>query len=148
MSLRLRSKELIQIPAHSGAFVLRDALLKLGGTTFTNQTWKVELVPDTPIVQQRTLVPDGTISDVDSSTWVMSITGLQDYESSGLADFLGDNAGTTQTFEYAPKVGSGKAKWTGSVIVVHPPIGGEQGSFAQMEIEIPIIGTPTKGTQA
>jgi hypothetical protein len=136
------------MPAHAGAFVLRDALLKLGGTTFTNQVWVVNLVPDTPIQQQRTLVPDGTISDVDSATWVMSITGLQDYETSGLADYLADNAGDQVAFVYAPKVGSGKAQWTGTVIVVHPPIGGEQGSFAQMELELPIVGEPVKGAQA
>ena len=136
------------MPAHPGAFVLRDAVLKLGGTTFTNQTWKVQLTPDTPIVQQRTLVPDGTISDVDSATWVMEITGLQDFETSGLADFLRDNAGNVVTFEYAPKAGSGKAKWTGSLIAVHPPIGGEQGSFAEMELELPIVGAPVAGTQA
>ena len=136
------------MPAHAGAFVLRDAILKLGGTTFTNQVWKVTLEPDTPIVQQRTLVPDGTISDVDSSTWVMQMTGLQDYETSGLADFLRDNAGLTVAYEYAPRAGSGKAKWTGTLIVKHPPIGGEQGSFAEMELEFPIIGQPVAGTQS
>lgn len=135
------------MPAHPGAFVLRDALLKLGGTTWTNQTWEVTLEPDTPTVQKRTLVPDGTVSDTDSSTWVMKISGLQDFESSGLADYLGDNHGSTVTYEYAPKVGSGKVKFSGSLIAKHPPIGGEQGSFAEMEIELPIIGSPVKGTQ-
>jgi len=136
------------MPAHAGAFVLRDCLLKLGASTFTNQAWEARLTPDTPIQQQRTLVPDGTISDVDSPTWVLKITGLQDHEASGLADFLWDNAGLQVSYEYAPRVGSGKAKFTGTLTVVHPPIGGEQGKFADMEMELPILGTPTKGTQA
>jgi hypothetical protein len=132
--------------AHTGAFVMRDALLKLGGTNFTNQTWKAVLTPDTPIVQQRTLVPDGTISDVDSATWVLELEGLQDYESGGLAAYLRTNAGAQVTFELAPKNTAGKTKASGTVIAVYAPIGGEQGEFAQFEIELPVIGTPTFGT--
>jgi hypothetical protein len=134
------------MPAYTGAFVLRDALFKLGGTTFSNQVWKARLNPDTPIVQQRTLVPDGTISDVDSSTWTLELEGLQDYESGGLAAFLFTNAGTQVAFELAPKNTAGKKKATGTVIVVHPTIGGEQGEFAQFEIELPVIGVPTLST--
>lgn len=134
------------LPAHAGAFVLRDALLKLGGTTFSNQAWKVRLVPDTPVQQQRTLVPDGTISDVDSATWIMEIEGLQDHEPGGLAAYLRANAGVQVTFEVAPKNTAGKVKATGTVVATHPPLGGEQGEFAQMELELPILGQPTYTT--
>jgi hypothetical protein len=134
------------IPAYSGAFVLRDALLKLGGTSFGNQMWKAVLTPDTPIVQQRTLVPDGTISDVDSATWVLELEGLQDHETGGLAAYLRANAGAQVAFELAPRNTAGKIKATGTVIAVHAPVGGEQGEFTQFEIELPVIGQPTFGT--
>jgi hypothetical protein len=134
------------IPAYSGAFVLRDALVKLGGTSFGNQMWKAVLTPDTPIVQQRTLVPDGTISDVDSATWVLELEGLQDHETGGLAAYLRANAGAQVAFELAPRNTAGKVKATGTVIAVNAPVGGEQGEFTQFEIELPVIGQPTFGT--
>ena len=134
------------MPAHAGAFVLRNSVFTLGGTSFANQVWTLSLTPDTPFQQQRTLVPDGTISDVDSATWVMEIEGLQDFETGGLANYLRTNAGSQVAFVFAPVNTAGKAKYTGTVIAVNPPMGGEQGEFAQMELELPIIGSPTIGT--
>jgi hypothetical protein len=131
------------MPAHGGAFVNRNALFTLGGTSFANQVWKVRLVPDTPFQQQRTMVPDGTISDVDSATWTMELEGLQDYETGGLAAYLQTNAGVAVAFQYAPVNTAGKKKFTGTVTVIAPPAGGEQGEFAQMELEMPITGQPT-----
>jgi len=136
----------VQIPAYTQAFVNRNALFTLGGTSFANQVWKIRVVPDTPFQQQRTLVPDGTISDVDSATWTMEIEGLQDYESGGLAAYLNTNAGTQVAFAFAPVNTAGKKKITGTVVVIAPPVGGEQGEFAQMELELPLIGQPTFGT--
>lgn len=133
-------------PAYTGAFVNRNALFTLGGTSFANQVWKVRLVPDTPNQQQRTLVPDGTISDVDSATWTMEIEGLQDYESGGLAAYLLTNKGTQVAFQFAPVNTAGKKKFTGTVVAVAPEAGGEQGEFAQLEIELPLIGEPTLTT--
>ena len=134
------------LPAYTGAFVNRNALFTLGGTNFANQVWKVRIVPDTPNQQQRTLVPDGTISDVDSATWVMELEGLQDFEAGGLAAYLRTNAGVQVAFAFAPVNSSGKQKYTGTVVAIAPPMGGEQGEFAQFEIEMPIIGNPTSGT--
>ena len=133
------------MPAYTGAFVLRNSVFTLGGTSFANQVWDVTIEPDTPVQQQRTLVPDGTISDVDSATWVMKVTGLQDPQAGGLAAYLFANAGTQAAFTYAQVNTAGKVKYSGTVIVVHPTVGGEQGEFAQFEIEMPIIGTPTLG---
>ena len=99
-------------------------------------------------VQQRTLAPDGAISDVDSATWVLEIEGLQDWESTGLANYLWTNRGNQVSFVLAPKSGSGKKQMSGTCIVVAPPMGGEQGDFAKFEIELPVIGEPTLGTQA
>ena len=124
----------------------RNILFTLGGTSFANQVWKVRIVPDTPFQQQRTLVPDGTISDVDSATYTMELEGLQDYETGGLAAYLLTNAGTQVAFAFAPVNTAGKKKFTGTVVVVAAPVGGEQGEFAQMELEMPIIGTPTLTT--
>jgi hypothetical protein len=136
------------MPAHTGAFLIRDAVLKLGGTTFTNQVWRARLVPDTPIQQQRTLVPDGTISDVDSAMWTLELAGVQDYETGGLAAYLQTNAGNQVAFVIAPKSGAGKKQASGTVIAINPDFGGEQGEFASFEIELPVVGAPTFAAQA
>ena len=136
------------MPAYAGAYKMRDCLFKLGGTAFTNQLWVSLIEPDTPTEVKRTLVPDGAIADADSPTWTFKITGLQDHEAGGLADFLWDNAGLSVAYEFAPKVGSGKAKFTGMLTCIHPPIGGEQGEWSQFELELPVSGNPVKGTQA
>ena len=106
----------------------------------------MRIVPDTPNQQQRTLVPDGTISDVDSATYTMELQGLQDYETGGLAAYLLTNAGTQVAFVFAPVNTVGKKKFSGTVVAIAPPVGGDQGEFAQFEIEMPIIGQPTTGT--
>jgi hypothetical protein len=132
---------------YAGAFVLRDALIKFGSTTYSNQCTKIRLVPDTPIQQKRTLVPDGQVADVDSPTWTMELEGLQDWETGGLAAWFNSVAGTSQTFTVAPRTGSGKKQATGSVIIVNPPFGGEQGEWSEMEMEFPVVGQPTFGAQ-
>lgn len=135
------------MPAYGGAYVLKDGILKFGATDYTNQHWDCTIEPETPIQQQRTMVPDGQVSDADSATWVMKLTGFQDWESTGLAAFLWANANLTSSFTYATKKGSGKVQFTGTVTIVAPPIGGKQGEFAQIEIELPLTGAPVKGVQ-
>lgn len=136
------------MPGYAGAFVIKDAVLKLGGTTFTNQVWRARLVPDTPVQQQRTLVPDGTISDVDSASWTLELTGVQDYETGGLGAYMNTNAGSQVAFVLAPKSGTGKKQAAGTCIIMSVPFGGEQGEFAQFEAELPVIGSPTFSAQS
>jgi hypothetical protein len=135
------------MPAYAGARVFRDAMLKLSGTDYTNQAWEISMEGDTPIQQQRTLVPDGGISDVDTALYKISLEGLQDWETTGLAKFLWTNRGAQVAFVFAPRKGSGLAQFSGTLIAVAPPAGGKQGEFLQIQLELPIIGEPTLGTQ-
>jgi hypothetical protein len=135
------------MPVYAGARVFRDGLFKLSGTDFTNQSWEITMDGDTPIQQQRTLVPDGAISDVDTALWKISLEGLQDWETTGLAKFLWDNRGAQVAFVFAPRKGSGLSQHSGTLICVAPPSGGKQGEFLQMQMELPILGEPVKGTQ-
>ncbi len=135
------------MPAYAGARVFRDAMFKLSGTDFANQAWEITMDGDTPIQQQRTLVPDGGISDVDTPLYKISLEGLQDWETTGLAKFLWTNRGAQVAFVFAARKGSGLAQHSGTLICVAPPAGGKQGEFLQMQMELPIIGEPTLGTQ-
>lgn len=132
--------------AYSGGFVLRNWLFKIGSTDYTNQTTGVELNPDQNVQTLRTGVPDGAIQDVDSAVWTIKLKGVQDYESGGLAAALSASAGNTGTFTYAPVNTTGKKSWTGTFRYVAPIVGGDQGKFADFELELPVIGTPSAST--
>lgn len=132
---------------YAGAFVIKDALVKFGATDFTNQCTKARLVPDTPIQTLRTLVPDGQITDVDSAIWTLELTGVQDWETGGLATYLNANAGSLVTVIIAPAKLTGKKQATVSVRIVSVPFGGDQGAFPTIDVTLPVQGQPTFATQ-
>lgn len=134
--------------AYTGGFVIKNALLTLEGTDFSNQVSKARLVPEVNVQTMRTLVPDGQIVDIDSAQWTLELTGVQDHETGGLADYLTDNAGTLVTAVVAPRNGTGKAKWTIEVMCLPVPVGGDQGEWATIDVELPCSGQPVKGTVA
>ncbi len=128
--------------APAGAFVMRNAVVTFGATAYTNQISKVRFVPDTPIQTMRTLVPDGIVQDVDSTAWTLELAGIQDLtDAQGLARYLFENNGDTVAVTCEPK--SGGVEITASVILVPTELGGEQGDWAQFDIELPVIGQPT-----
>lgn len=134
--------------AYANAFVLKDALLTLGGTDFANQVNSATLTPDSNVQSMRTLVPDGQISDIDSAQWVFSLKGIQDGEDGGLAAYLAENAGTYVDAVYAPRKGTGLTEWTFSVLCLPVPIGGDQGVYAVTEVELPVQGQPVPSAQS
>jgi hypothetical protein len=133
------------MPAYAGAFVMRDALLTLDETEFTNQISKARLVPDQPIQTMRTLVPDGNITDVDSAVWTLELTGVQDWETGGLAAFLHLHAGEIVEATLVPRKADTKKMATFNVRCIEPPFGGDQGAFAVVEMELPVQGAPVFG---
>lgn len=134
--------------AYTGnAVVFRNGLVKFAATDYTNQVNKVRLVPDTPIQQMRTLVPDGVITDVDSTVWTLELSGIQDNETGGLAAYLLANNGQLVTAIVAPIAGTGKKQFTVSVRLLPAPIGGDQGEFLQFDLTLPIQGQPVASAQ-
>lgn len=134
------------MPAPSGAYVFRDALITVDGTDYANQLSKARLVPDQPIQTYRTLVPDGVVQDVDSVVWSLEITGLQINVSGGLADYLRTNSGVATSWVVQPRTGTGQRKATFTAIALMPEFGGEQGAFQTIDMTIPVNGSVTFGT--
>jgi hypothetical protein len=134
------------MPAPSGAYVFRDALITVDTVEYTNQINKARLVPDQPIQTYRTLVPDGVVQDVDSVVWTLELTGLQINVAGGLAAYLRTNSGLTLSWVIQPRTGVGQAKATFSAIAMMPEFGGEQGAYAVMDLTLPVIGGVTFGT--
>lgn len=133
----------------TGAFVVRNGLFTVEGTDYANQAKKFRLVPDTPVQSYRTCVPDGIVQDIDSSVWTLEITGLQINRSGGLAKLLRDTpAGDQLDIVMAPKNASGEDKATFTVLCMPPPFGDEQGKYAEIDLPLPVLGTPVWGTVA
>src|SRR5687767_15019481 len=134
--------------AYADAHVMRNAVVTIESTVYTNQVTKARLVPDTPVQTVRTLVPDGIVQDVDSTVWTLELSGLQSTKAGGLAKALNDAAGTQLTVIIQPKNASGEDTATVEIIAMPVEFGGEQGAFRMFEAEFPVIGQPTFGTAA
>lgn len=135
--------------APTGAHVMRNASVKIGTTDYANQVTKARLVPETPVQTLRTLVPDGVVSDVDSTVWTLELSGVQDWtETTGIADALNDANGTQLTLTLAPKAVTGQKTATVTIIAMPVEFGGEQGNFRLFDATFPVIGQPTWGTVA
>jgi hypothetical protein len=133
--------------AVSGVYVMRDAVVTLNAIEYANQCVKVQFVPDVPIQSQRTLVPDGTVQDVDSAIWTVEMTILQKNDAGGLAKALRDaEPGEEVDITFAPKAGTGNAKADATVKMLPVAFGGEQGGFNNLELVLPVVGAPTFGT--
>lgn len=135
------------MPAPTGAFVYRDADLTMNAVDYSNQHWRARLVPDTPIVTQRTAVPDGTIVDIDNPVWTLELTAAQINVTGGLAKALRDATPGTEwectlqpTGGQGAVVGSPFAEFTVKTLPV--PFGGTVGQLADVEIVLPVVGQP------
>lgn len=137
------------MPAPTGAHVMRNASVKIGAVEYANQVQKARLVPDTPTQTLRTLVPDGVVSDVDSTVWTLELSGVQDWtNATGIADALNDASGTQVTVILAPQNTTGKVTATVTVIALPVEFGGEQGNFRLFDVTLPVVGAPTWGAVA
>lgn len=135
------------MPAALGGYVIKNASVKVGQDVpglaqYANQFDTARLDPEQATQTKRTLVPDGTLQDVDNPVWSLSLAGIQDYKANqGVARFLTDNAGEQIAFEIEPKAGGVKA--TGICVAKAVPFGGETGSWAEFSVELPVVGSPT-----
>jgi hypothetical protein len=129
---------------------MRDALVTVETVEYANQCWRARLVPETPIISQRTLVPDGTIVDIDNPVWTFELTFAQINVTGGLAKALRDAVPGTEMDVILQPTG-GAAETVGSpmatfVVKAMPPaFGGTQGSLADNELVLPVVGSPVFG---
>jgi len=132
------------ITGHIG--VMKNSLVEIEAVDYANQLTRARLVPDTPSQTTRVLVPDGTVTDVDSASWTFEIAGLQKQATGGLASVL--NAATPGdlldvVFEPSKSV-SGQPHYVFQVVAKPVPIGGDQGNQATFEVVLEVIGQPVK----
>lgn len=133
----------------TGVYVVRDALISVETTDYANQITVARLVPDVPIQQLRTLVPDGVISDVDSAIWTLELTLVQKNNTGGLAKVLrAATPGDELDIVLTPKDLTGEDTAAFTILAMPAPFGGEQGSFPTAEMVFPVKGQPVFTTVA
>jgi hypothetical protein len=127
-----------------GIYVVRDAVVTIDSVEYANQVTSARLVPDTPIQTQRTLVPDGAITDVDSTVWTFELTALQKNNTGGLVKALrAIEPGDEVVVTLAPHDLTGEDEATFTIKVLHAPFGGTQGAFPTAEMVFPVVGQPS-----
>jgi len=130
--------------------VLKDSLFTVEGVDYANQLTRVRLVPDVPVQNVRTLVPDGNITDVDSAAWTLEIAGIQKLATGGLLKLLNDSEpGTLLDVEWEPlKDAVGQPNYVFQVKSMPGPVGGDQGAFATFEMVLQVEGQPVNVAQS
>lgn len=129
------------VTGHVG--VLKNSSVEIEGVDYANQLTRARLVPDTPSQTLRTLVPDGSITDVDSAAWTFEIAGVQKAITGGLAKVLADaTPGDLLDVVWQPIITVGQMQYTFQVIAKPVPIGGDQGNQALFEVVLEVVGAP------
>jgi hypothetical protein len=106
-----------------------------------------QIVP-TPgkIVEYVPLCTDASYVETADDTFVLSLTGVQDWSATGLARLLWDHAGEEVPFvvnaygDAAPS--ATHPSMTGTARAVRPAYGGERDAWAEIDVDLPVIGTP------
>ncbi len=125
---------------------MRNVDLILGGDdgeNFKCQLRSVKLSPNVNITRIKTLCPTGQYSNVDDPEWSLELGylyGVSDTAGEALADYLLTHMGEQVPFEFRPI--AGQAGYEGVVTVVPGPIGGDQGSFSEQSVTLPVEGQP------
>jgi hypothetical protein len=130
------------MPAATGALVMKDASIKINAIEYANQVRKARFVPDQSTQTYKTLVPDGSLQDVDNAVWTLELEGLQINATGGLAKALRTAAGTSVAAIVQPKLGTGQDIATCTILVPEIPFGGEQGEYMTIDLSIPCVGKP------
>lgn len=127
--------------------VLKDVNFVLGdeatGPDFKCQLKSITLTPDTNVIREKTMCPEGQYSAVDDPEWTLELGylwGTDTAASGALADFLLAHKGETMAFAFRP-IADGKG-YNGSVIIVAGALGGDYGEFAEQSVSLPLVGQP------
>lgn len=120
--------------------------LSIGATEsliqLNSQVTKCELSPSASQDDPITVLSGEQVAGAFSESWKLSVTFHTDLgEASSVWEYLYNNSGTTQPFEFEPLTAAGK-KFTGSLVVVSAGLGGDMEGIQESDAEFTIIGKP------
>lgn len=116
---------------------IKDCLVKFGASdSYEAAVRDVKFTPSASVVTVRAAAPAAVYQNVDTATWTLDMTYLQDWETTtSLARYLYANEGSTVALTFEPKTGG--ATITANVVVTPGAIGGAVGAYAEATVSLP-----------
>lgn len=109
------------------------------------QSWELSNDSDDP-EKIYSYGADGANEDYEEvdPAWSLNLTFYSDWKADGISDYLMLNDGETVTFEltHHPDIAAEAVKWSGSLRIKAPNIGGEVRNTETQEATFAIIGAP------
>lgn len=129
--------------AHSRQLKLIE--FTIGETNFECQltSWTMDPgIPDSEIVY--TFCPDGAAAEDGVPSPTLQLVFLSDWREDGISDFLTAHSGEDADFvlDHHPDIALEHVRWTGTLRVKAPAVGGEARSGERTEITLQCIGDP------
>lgn len=125
---------------------LKLITFSFGGTNFECQirSWKLSNGTDDGD-KIYTFCPDGEAREEADPDYSLELGFFSDWRSGGISDYLVANDGTTVAFtlDHHPDIPAEHVRWSGSVKIKAPDVGGDARGTEMQEITLPIIGKPT-----
>lgn len=121
----------------------------LGGNTFQCQLQNWQLINNTEDGERFYTFcgPDetGEFREDAEPDWALQFNAFADWKLNGLSDYLTANDQVTVAFQLDHHVGIAgeQVRWTGSVKLKAPSVGGDARTTERTEITLPCIGKPT-----
>lgn len=124
---------------------LKEITFTLGGTEFQCQlnSWKLANNTDDGD-KMFTYCPDGEFREEADDDWALELKFFSDWRSAGISDFLVANDQLTAAFQldHYPGVVGTHVRWTGTVKVKAPSVGGDVRTTEMTEVTLQVIGKP------
>lgn len=88
--------------------------------------------------------PDGEFREEAEPDYALSLTFFADWQLDGISDYLWTNDGQEVAFtlDHHPDVVGEHVRWTGTVKIKAPNVGGEGRTTEMTEVTLPIKGKP------
>ena len=124
---------------------LNDVTLTVGSDNYEASVNQVELTPNTTVVPWRGMTPTSKFAFAGAVEYELVLKFAQDFETANsLSNRLLEDAGTTETFTFAPKAGGRTV--TVTVLLIAGSVGGSLDNVAEATVTLPVIGVPTWST--
>lgn len=88
--------------------------------------------------------PDGQDVEETDPEPMLELTFFSDWRSGGISDFLWANRGAVVPFQldHHPDIPGEHVRWTGTVQLKAPAVGGDARTTEESEVSLMVIGTP------
>lgn len=125
---------------------LKVITLTINGENYECQlrSWNLDPgIPDGDTLY--TFCPDGAVVDEGEPNPTLQLTFLSDWSTTGISRILTENSGDEVPFQldHHPDIPAQWVRWTGTVKLKAPPVGGEARAMELTEITLKIVGDPT-----